>query len=33
MIPLSRPYLDEEENKLVIEVLNSGILSLGPKLK
>ena len=29
-IPLSRPYLDEREEELVLEVLRSGRLSLGP---
>jgi len=29
-IPLSRPWLDEREEELVIEVLRSGRLSLGP---
>jgi perosamine synthetase len=31
-IPLSRPYLDEREEELVLEVLRSGRLSLGPKI-
>jgi perosamine synthetase len=31
-IPLSRPYLDEREEELVIEVLRSGRLSLGPTI-
>ena len=30
MIPLSRPYLGEREEELVLEVLRSGRLSLGP---
>src|SRR5213080_1807467 len=29
-IPLSRPWLDEREEELVLEVLRSGRLSLGP---
>ena len=29
-IPLSRPYVDEREEELVLEVLRSGWLSLGP---
>ena len=29
-IPLSRPWLDEREEALVLEVLRSGRLSLGP---
>ena len=29
-VPLSRPWLDEREEKLVVEVLRSGRLSLGP---
>jgi perosamine synthetase len=31
-IPLSSPYLDEREEELVIEVLRSGRLSLGPMI-
>jgi perosamine synthetase len=31
-IPLSRPYLDEREEELVLEVLRSGRLSLGPSI-
>ena len=31
-IPLSRPYLDEREEELVLEVLRSGRLSLGPTI-
>jgi dTDP-4-amino-4,6-dideoxygalactose transaminase len=31
-IPLSRPYLDEREEELVLEVLRSGQLSLGPAI-
>ena len=31
-IPLARPYLDEREEELVIEVLRSGRLSLGPTI-
>ncbi|MDQ4030334.1 MAG: aminotransferase class I/II-fold pyridoxal phosphate-dependent enzyme, partial [Actinomycetota bacterium] len=29
-VPLSRPFLDEREEELVLEVLRSGRLSLGP---
>ena len=29
-IPLSRPWLDEREEELVLQVLRSGRLSLGP---
>jgi perosamine synthetase len=31
-IPLSKPYLDEREEELVLEVLRSGQLSLGPTI-
>jgi dTDP-4-amino-4,6-dideoxygalactose transaminase len=31
-IPLSRPYFDEREEELVVEVLRSGRLSLGPMI-
>jgi perosamine synthetase len=31
-IPLARPYLDEAEARLVVEVLRSGRLSLGPTI-
>jgi perosamine synthetase len=31
-IPLARPYLDEAEERLVVEVLRSGRLSLGPTI-
>ena len=31
-IPLSAPYLDEREEELVLEVLRSGRLSLGPTI-
>ena len=31
-IPLSRPYVDEREEELVLEVLRSGRLSLGPTI-
>jgi perosamine synthetase len=31
-IPLSRPYLDEREEELVLDVLRSGRLSLGPTI-
>jgi perosamine synthetase len=33
MITLAKPYITEDEIELVTEVLRSGILSLGPKLK
>jgi perosamine synthetase len=32
-IPLSRPYLDEREEELVLEVLRSGRLALGPMIE
>jgi perosamine synthetase len=32
-IPLARPYLDEAEEELVLEVLRSGRLSLGPTIE
>jgi perosamine synthetase len=32
-IPLSRPWLDEREEELVLEVLRSGRLSLGPSIE
>jgi perosamine synthetase len=32
-IPLSRPYFDEREEELVLEVLRSGRLSLGPMIE
>jgi len=32
-IPLSRPYLDTREEELVVEVLRSGRLSLGPTIE
>jgi perosamine synthetase len=32
-IPLSRPYVDEREEELVLEVLRSGRLSLGPAIE
>ena len=32
-IPLARPYLDEREEELVLEVLRSGRLSLGPTIQ
>ena len=32
-IPLSRPYVDEREEELVLEVLRSGRLSLGPTIE
>ena len=32
-VPLSRPYLDEREDELVLEVLRSGRLSLGPVIE
>jgi len=31
-IPLARPLLDEREEELVLEVLRSGRLSLGPTI-
>ncbi len=31
-VPLSGPYLDEREEELVVEVMRSGRLSLGPKV-
>ena len=31
-VPLARPYLDEREEELVLEVLRSGRLSLGPTI-
>ena len=31
-IPLSRPYIDEREEELVLDVLRSGRLSLGPAI-
>ena len=31
-IPLSRPYLDDREEELVLDVLRSGRLSLGPEI-
>jgi dTDP-4-amino-4,6-dideoxygalactose transaminase len=31
-VPLSRPYLDEREEELVLDVLRSGRLSLGPAI-
>src|ERR671933_2934618 len=31
-IPLARPWLDEREEELVLEVLRSGRLSLGPTI-
>jgi dTDP-4-amino-4,6-dideoxygalactose transaminase len=32
-IPLSKPYIDEREEQLVLEVLRSGRLSLGPMIE
>ena len=32
-VPLARPYLDEREEELVLEVLRSGRLSLGPSIE
>jgi perosamine synthetase len=32
-IPLSRPYIDEREEELVLDVLRSGRLSLGPAIE
>jgi len=31
-VPLSGPYLDEREEQLVLEVMRSGRLSLGPTI-
>ncbi|MDX6493833.1 MAG: DegT/DnrJ/EryC1/StrS aminotransferase family, partial [Gaiellaceae bacterium] len=31
-IPLAKPWLDEREEELVLEVLRSGRLSLGPTI-
>ena len=31
-IPLSSPYIDERDEELVLEVLRSGRLSLGPAI-
>src|SRR5688500_20153197 len=31
-VPLSRPYVDERDEELVLEVLRSGRLSLGPAI-
>ncbi len=33
VVPLSRPFLDEREEELVLEVLRSGRLSLGPTIE
>lgn len=33
MIPIAKPILGEEEKKAVIEVINSGIIAEGPKVK
>jgi perosamine synthetase len=32
MIPIAKPYIGEEEKKLVLEVLESGMLAQGPKV-
>jgi hypothetical protein len=32
-VPLSRPYIGEREEELVLEVLRSGRLSLGPVIE
>ena len=32
-VPLSRPYIDERDEELVLEVLRSGRLSLGPSIE
>jgi dTDP-4-amino-4,6-dideoxygalactose transaminase len=32
MIPISKPFIGEEEKQLVMEVLNSGMLAQGPKV-
>ena len=31
--PIAKPYITKEEEKYVLEVLHSGILSIGPKIK
>ena len=31
-VPLARPWIDEREEELVLEVLRSGRLSLGPTI-
>ena len=31
-IPLSSPYLDERDEELVLDVMRSGRLSLGPSI-
>src|SRR3989344_3878501 len=31
--PIAKPHIDEEEEKLVLEVLRSGTLSLGSKIE
>ena len=31
-VPLSRPYIDERDEELVVDVLRSGRLSLGPAI-
>ena len=33
MIPISKPFLDKKEQKAVIDVLNSGTIASGPKVK
>ena len=33
MIPIAKPQIGEEEKKAVLEVLNSGIIASGPKVK
>ena len=33
MIPIAKPYIGEEEKKAVLEVLDSGIISQGPKVE
>jgi dTDP-4-amino-4,6-dideoxygalactose transaminase len=33
MIHIAKPYICDEEKKAVIEVLNSGIIAQGPKVK
>src|SRR4029077_11060823 len=32
-VPLSRPYIDERDEELVLDVLRSGRLSLGPSIE
>ena len=32
MIPISKPFIGDEEKKAVLEVLDSGMLAQGPKV-